>query len=67
VKKLKRFVRKLFQAAEEIDQKEVAEGHLFPISSAAAVSTGLPFRTFLSFLVLFSFVVEIEIPASLAI
>jgi hypothetical protein len=63
VKKLERLSRRLFQAAVEIHQEEVAEGHLFRISTAAAVSIGLPFRTFLSFLVLFSFFVEIEIPA----
>ena len=58
MKKPERIVRRLFQAAVEIHQEEVAVGHLFEISSAAAVSTGLPFRMFLSFLVLFSFFVE---------
>jgi hypothetical protein len=60
VKKPERFVRRLFQAAVVIHQEEVAEGHLCRISTAAAVSTGLPFRTFLSFLVLFSFFVKIR-------
>jgi hypothetical protein len=46
---------RLIQAACGNHQEEVAEGHPIPISSAAAVSTSLPFRMFLSFLLLFSF------------
>jgi hypothetical protein len=53
VKKLKRFVRKLFQAACGNHQESRRRPPL-SISTAAAVSTG-----FLSFLVLFSFFVEV--------
>jgi hypothetical protein len=45
------FLRRLFQAAVEIINKKMPQATLL-ISTAAAVSTGLPF---LSFLVLFSF------------
>ena len=57
VKKLKRFVRKLFQAACGNHQESRRRPPL-SISTAAAVSTG-----FLSFLVLFSFFVEINLSA----
>jgi hypothetical protein len=55
VKKAKRFLRRLFQAAVEIIKKKSAKPPL-SISTAAAVSTGP--SGFLSFLVLFSFFVE---------
>ena len=54
VKKPQRFLRRLFQAACGNHQERSAEGDRFSISTAVAVSTGLPF---LSFLVLFSFFV----------
>jgi hypothetical protein len=50
----------------EIHQENAAEGHRFGISIAAAVSTGLSFRCFLSFLLLFSFVVEIALAISVS-
>jgi len=53
VEKSERFVRRLFQAAVEIIKRKSPKA-TFPISTAAAVSTGL---CFLSFLLLFSFFV----------
>jgi hypothetical protein len=60
VKKPERLLRRLFQAAVEIHQENIAEGHRFGFPWAAPVSTGFPFRTFLSFLLLFSFFMEIR-------
>src|SRR5215813_7514659 len=64
VKKPDRFLRGFFKQLWESNQENAAEGHRFWISIAAAVSTGLPFRRFLSFLLLFSFFVEIALPIS---
>jgi hypothetical protein len=49
VKKPQRFLRRLFQAAVEIDKENIAEGFLYRFPRLRQLPQAFRFRTFLSF------------------